>query len=78
MIAELVPVLKKMSREQKLQLMGELQEELLSHEDDVTMQDPLKSEILAELERRRQYFLDHPESAMTLNEARRRMFATRE
>jgi hypothetical protein len=77
MIAELVPVLKKMTREQKLQLVDELQEELLSDEEDVTMQEPLKSQILAELERRRQYYLDHPESAMTLDEARRRMFASR-
>ncbi len=63
------------SKEEKWQVFGELQEELLA--DDSTMHEPLKSEIVAELERRWQHYLTHPESAMTLDEARRRMLESR-
>lgn len=75
MIAERIPQLKDFTREEKWQLVDELEQELTS--DDPTMQEPLKSVIFAELERRWQHYQKHPESAMTLDEARRRMFASR-
>ena len=73
MIAETIPQIQNMSDSDKWQLMVELEEELWS--DD--RQGERADSILAELERRRQHFLEHPESAMTLDEARRRMFASR-
>ncbi len=63
------------SKEEKWQVFEELQEELLA--DDPTMHEPMKSEIVAALERRWQHYLAHPESAMTLDEARRRMLESR-
>ena len=75
MIAEFIPGLEKLTREQKLLLVEELQEELLA--GDPAEEEPIKSEILVELERRRQHYLERPESAMSLDEARRRMFASR-
>ena len=75
MIAERIPQLKTFTADEKWQLVDELEQELTA--DDPTMQEPLKSEIFAELERRWQHYLEHPESAMTLDEARRRMFASR-
>jgi hypothetical protein len=66
MIAERLPELKSFSVEEKWQLVDELQEELLMN--DPTMQEPLKSEIVAALERSRRHYLDHPESAISLGE----------
>ena len=66
MIAERLPELKSFSMEEKWQLVDELQEELLMN--DPTMQEPLKGEIVATLERSRQHYLDHPESAISLEE----------
>ncbi|MBX7209000.1 MAG: addiction module protein [Verrucomicrobiaceae bacterium] len=76
MIAERLPQLLTFTKEEKRQLVAELQEEL-DDDDDPTMQEPLKSEILAELERRYQHYLAHPETAMTVEESRRRMRASR-
>ncbi len=66
MIAELVPGLEKLTREQKWLLVDELQHQLLA--DDPTEQEPLKSEIVAELESRYQHYLEHPETAVTLEQ----------
>ena len=71
MIAERLPELKSFSMEEKWQLVDELQEELLMN--DPTMQEPLKSEIVAALERSRENYLDHPESAISLEELTRRI-----
>jgi hypothetical protein len=73
MIAERLPELLKFSKEEKWQVMVELQEELWNNETD----GGHANAILAELERRRTHYEAHPESAMTLEEARRRMFASR-
>ncbi len=75
MIAELVPVLEKLTREQKWQLVDELQDQLLA--DDPTEQEPLKSEIIAEFDRRYQHYLEHPETAVPWDEVSRRMKAQR-
>ena len=66
MIAERLPALMSFSREEKWQLVAELQEELMA--DDPTEQEPLKSEIGAALERSRHHYSAHPESALTLDE----------
>jgi hypothetical protein len=66
MIAERLPELMKFSVEEKWQVMVELEEELMTN--DPTSQDPLKSEITAELERGWKHYLEHPESAVTLDE----------
>jgi hypothetical protein len=66
MIAERLPQLLNFSKEEKWQVMVELQEELLA--DDPTEQEPLKSEIVAEMERRYEHYLAHPESAITLDQ----------
>jgi hypothetical protein len=71
MIAERLPELQKFSKEEKWQLMVELEEELLG--DDPTEQEPLKSEISEALERGRQHYLAHPESAMTLGQLTERI-----
>ena len=76
MIAERLPQLLTFTKEEKRQLVAELQDEL-DDADDPTMQEPLKSQIVAELELRHQYYLEHPESAMTVEESRRRMRASR-
>lgn len=73
MIAERLPELQKFSKEEKWQLVVELQDELLA--DDPTEQEPLKSEIVAELERRHQHYLEHPETAVPWEEVSRRMRA---
>ena len=73
MIAERIPQLKDFTTEEKWQLMVELEEECWA--DDRV--GPRADAILAELERRRAHFAANPESAMTLEEARRRMFASR-
>jgi hypothetical protein len=75
MIAERLPELLSFSKEEKWQVFEELREELLA--DDPTLHEPFKSEIVAELEQRWQHYLAHPESAMTLDEARRRMLESR-
>ena len=66
MIAERLPQLLSFSKEEKWQVMAELQDEFLS--DDPTEQEPLKSEIIAGLERGYQNYLAHPESAITLDQ----------
>lgn len=73
MITERLPELQKFSKEEKWQLVVELQDELLA--DDPTEQEPLKSEIVAELERRHQHYLEHPETAVPWEEVSRRMRA---
>lgn len=77
MIAERLPQLLAFTKEEKRQLVAELQEEL-EDEDDPTMQEPLKSEIIAELERRHQHYLAHPETAVPWEEVSRRMKARHE
>lgn len=64
------------SKEEKWQIFDELQEELMA--DDPTTQEPLKSEIVAELERRHQHYLAHPETAIPWEEVSRRMKAQRQ
>ena len=76
MIAERLPALMNFSTEEKWQIFDELQEELLA--DDPTMHEPLKSEIVAELERRYQHYLAHPETAVPWEEVSRRMKARRQ
>ena len=73
MIAEQIPQIQNLSESDKWELMVELEEELW-RDDRVGAQ---ADTILAELERRKQHFENHPESAMTLEVARRRMFASR-
>jgi putative addiction module component (TIGR02574 family) len=75
MIAERLPELLSFTNEEKWQLIDELQDELLA--DDPTMQEPLKGEIIAELERRYQHYLAHPESAVPWEEVSRKMKAQR-
>jgi hypothetical protein len=71
MIAERIPQLSTLTKDEKWQLMVELEEELWDDESD-------KPEaILAVLEERRRYYEEHPESAMTLEEARRRMLESK-
>ena len=76
MIAEKLPELMAFSREEKWQVMIELEQELTA--GDPTMKEPLKSEIVAELERRWQHYLAHPETAVSWEEASRRMKAQRQ
>jgi putative addiction module component (TIGR02574 family) len=73
MIAELLPGLEKLTREQKWQLVEELEEELMA--DDPTMHEPLKSEIVRLLESRHDQFLAHPETASTVEQVSQRMRA---
>ena len=73
MIAERLPQLLSFSKEEKWQVMVELEQELMP--DDMT--DEQAAAVLAELERRRDYYLANPSSAMTLDEARRKMRASR-
>jgi putative addiction module component (TIGR02574 family) len=75
MIAERIPQLSTLTKDEKWQLMVELEEELMA--DDPTMQEPLASEIVAELERRHQHYLEHPETAVPWEEVSRRMRALR-
>lgn len=73
MIADRLPELRRFSKEEKWQLMVELEEELWPDDREGDQADA----ILAELERRRAHYEKHPESALTLDEARRRMLASR-
>lgn len=73
MIAERLPQLLGFSKEEKWQVLIELEEELWRDDREGERADA----ILAELERRRAHYEAHPESAMTLAEARRRMLASR-
>jgi hypothetical protein len=73
MIAEKIPQVQALTVDEQWQLMIELEEKLWSDDRVGARAD----EIFAELQRRKQYFEAHPESAMTLEEARRRMFASR-
>lgn len=73
MITDRLPELLNFSKEEKWQLMLELEAELW-HEDGDEKQ---AAAILNELERRRAHYEKHPESAISLDEARRRMFASR-
>jgi len=73
MIAEKIPQVQALTEDEQWQLMIELEEKLWG--DDRV--GPGADEIFSELQRRKEYFEAHPESAMSLDEARRRMFASR-
>lgn len=73
MIAERLPELLKFSKEEKWQLMIELEEELWHGDREGERADA----ILAELECRRAHYEAHPDSVMTLDEARSRMLGSR-
>lgn len=73
MIAERLPELLKFSKEEKWQLMIELEEELWHDDREGERADA----IFMELERRRAHYEAHPDSAMTLEEVRRKMLGSR-
>ena len=73
MIAEKLSQVQALTEDEQWQLMVELEDKLWA--DDRV--GPRADEIFAELQRRKEYFEAHPESAMTLDEARRRMYASR-
>ncbi len=71
MMAERIPQLSTFTKDEKWQLMVELEEELWDDESGES------EAILAVLEERRRHYQEYPESAMTLEEARRRMLESR-
>lgn len=73
MIAERLPALMSFSKEEKWQVVVELQEELLA--DDPTMQEPLKSEIVRYLNEQIEYYMAHPETAVTPEQLSEKMRA---
>ena len=73
MIAEKLPQVQALTEAEQWQLMVELEDKLWGDDRSGTSADA----IFAELQRRKDYFEAHPESAMTLDEARRRMHASR-
>jgi hypothetical protein len=73
MITERLPGLCDLSTDEKWELLLELEDELWTDDSD----EKRSAEILALLEERRAHFKAHPETAMTVEEARRRMFASR-
>lgn len=75
MIAERLPQLLTFSKEEKWQLMVELNQELMA--DDPTEQEPFKSELVQVLEERYQHYLAHPETASTWAEVSQKMRAQR-
>jgi putative addiction module component (TIGR02574 family) len=73
MIAELLPGLEKLSREQKWLLVEEIQQELLTEEGDVTMQEPLRSEMARSLEAKVKEYEADPSLASPWSEVRKRL-----
>lgn len=73
MIAERIPQIRSLSLDEKWQLLVELEDELWELDHD----DSRSHAILAALETRRSHYQAHPETAMSLEEARQRMFASR-
>jgi putative addiction module component (TIGR02574 family) len=75
MIAELLPGLEKLTREQKWLLVEEIQQELLTGEEDVTIQEPLRSEIVQALEARVKEYEADPSLGSPWSEVRKRLQA---
>lgn len=73
MIAERFPGLMSISAHERWQVVNELQEGLLAEYS--TEKEPLKSEIVAALERSLEHYHQHPESAISLDELTRRIKA---
>ena len=70
MMTERFPELAKLSPAEKWQVIIELEDELI---DDVTLEEPLKSELSSLFESRMADFRENPQSAMSLDEARERL-----
>lgn len=71
MIAERLPELAAMSREEKLEVLDELQDELSGI--DMTEVEPYKSQIAALLEARLEHCQRHPETVAPWEEVRARL-----
>jgi len=66
MIAERLPELANFSKEEKWQLMVELEQELAGY--DATLEEPLKSEIGCILNERLAHYHTNPQSGISLDE----------
>lgn len=73
MIAELVPTFDKLTHEEKWLLMEEMQQRLLEEENDATLKEPLRSEIVGVLEARLKEYEADPSLASPWSEVRRRL-----
>ena len=75
MVIERIQGLESLSREEKWQLVDELETELMA--GDPTLSEPLKNDIAVELERRWQEYEAHPEAANTWQEVSQKMRSRR-
>jgi len=73
MITELLPGFEKLTREQKWLLVEEVQQQLLAEEEDTTMQEPLRSEIVRSLEAKIKEYEADPSLASPWSEVRKRL-----